>query len=154
MADGNPMPSEAKEVKMRLPWFVTVSPEFYDDACDTGYGWEGWATDQDDAVAQALEECTSSTIAILKIARMTSIRSAPSFTSPKSTSAVSPARSCTGLGRREHARRHCGKPWKQRSRRRICRWFPAPFSEAMRIRMHNETIARPRSVRPAVAKAL
>jgi len=57
MADGNPMPSEAKEVKMRLPWFVTVSPEFYDDACDTGYGWEGWATDEDDAVAQALEEC-------------------------------------------------------------------------------------------------
>ena len=57
MADGNPMPNEAKEVKVRLPWFVTVSPEFYDDAYDTGYGWEGWATDQDDALTQALEEC-------------------------------------------------------------------------------------------------
>jgi len=42
---------------MRLPWFVKVSPEFYDDPCDVGFGWEGWATDEDDAVTQALEEC-------------------------------------------------------------------------------------------------
>ncbi len=40
-----------------LPWFVKVSPKFYDDACDVGFGWEGWARDEDDAVRQALEEC-------------------------------------------------------------------------------------------------
>lgn len=41
----------------RLPWYVTVSPEFYDDPGDTGFGWEGWATDENDAIAQALEAC-------------------------------------------------------------------------------------------------
>jgi len=41
----------------RLPWYVCVSPEFYDDAADTGFGWEGLATDEDDAIAQALESC-------------------------------------------------------------------------------------------------
>jgi len=50
-------PAEDGEAKKRLPWFVKVSPRFYDDACDVGFGWEGWATDDDDAVAQALEEC-------------------------------------------------------------------------------------------------
>lgn len=50
-------PREAEETQSLLPWFVKVSPEFYDDACDVGYGWEGWATDADDAVTQALEEC-------------------------------------------------------------------------------------------------
>ena len=39
------------------PWFVKLSPEFYDDACDVGYGWEGWASGEDDAIAQALEQC-------------------------------------------------------------------------------------------------
>jgi hypothetical protein len=41
----------------RLPWYVCLSPEFYDDAADTGFGWEGWATDEDDAITQALEAC-------------------------------------------------------------------------------------------------
>ena len=41
----------------RLPWFVLISPEYCDDECDTGYGWEGWATDEDDAIAQALQDC-------------------------------------------------------------------------------------------------
>jgi hypothetical protein len=50
-------PREAEEAQSLLPWFVKVSPEFYDDACDVGYGWEGWATDADDAVTQALKEC-------------------------------------------------------------------------------------------------
>ena len=36
---------------------MKVSPEFYDDACDVGFGWEGGARDEDDAVKQALEEC-------------------------------------------------------------------------------------------------
>ncbi|MGI8839454.1 MAG: hypothetical protein ACR2F8_01495 [Caulobacteraceae bacterium] len=57
MPNENHTPSDAKHVKTRLPWFVTVSPEFYDDACDTGFRWEGWAADEDDAVAQALAEC-------------------------------------------------------------------------------------------------
>lgn len=34
-----------------------MSPEFYDDPADTGFGWEGWAIDDADAIAQALEEC-------------------------------------------------------------------------------------------------
>ncbi len=50
-------PWDGGGAKLRLPWFVKVSPEFYDDACDVGFGWEGWACDDDDAVAQALEEC-------------------------------------------------------------------------------------------------
>lgn len=57
MADGNLVSGEANRLKARLPWFVKVSPEFYDDAYDTGYGWEGWAADGNDAVAQALKEC-------------------------------------------------------------------------------------------------
>ncbi|HEY5106723.1 MAG TPA: hypothetical protein VII73_08115 [Caulobacteraceae bacterium] len=48
---------EAEEAQSPLPWFVKVSPEFYDDAYDVGFGWEGWAVDADDAVIQALEEC-------------------------------------------------------------------------------------------------
>ena len=43
--------------KPRLPWFVHLSPEFYDDACDNGFGWEGWAKDEEDAIKQALENC-------------------------------------------------------------------------------------------------
>jgi len=50
-------PRDGEATKTLLPWFVKVSPEFYDDARDVGYGWEGWAEDSDDAVAQALEEC-------------------------------------------------------------------------------------------------
>lgn len=41
----------------RLPWFVCVSPAYYDDPCDTGYNWEGEADDRDDAVRQALIQC-------------------------------------------------------------------------------------------------
>ena len=40
-----------------LPWYVKVSPEFYDDDGDVGFGWEGLARDDLDAVRQALEEC-------------------------------------------------------------------------------------------------
>ena len=43
--------------KSRLPWFVCVSPEYYDDACDTGFSWEGWAVDEDEVVLQALFSC-------------------------------------------------------------------------------------------------
>lgn len=49
---------DATPTKPLLPWFVKVSPEFYDDACDTGFGWEGWAVDSDDAIRQALEDCS------------------------------------------------------------------------------------------------
>jgi hypothetical protein len=45
------------ERSVRLPWFVNVSPEFYDDPGDTGFGWEGWATNEADAITQALEDC-------------------------------------------------------------------------------------------------
>jgi hypothetical protein len=34
-----------------------VSPEYYDDAADTGFKWEGWTNGEDDAVRQALESC-------------------------------------------------------------------------------------------------
>lgn len=57
MFDAGAVPRDVAEAKKRLPWFVKVSPEFYDDACDVGYGWEGWAADAADAVVQALEEC-------------------------------------------------------------------------------------------------
>ena len=57
MADIELAPRDIAEAKVRLPWFVKVSPEFYDDACDTGYGWEGWAFNADDALVQALDEC-------------------------------------------------------------------------------------------------
>jgi hypothetical protein len=50
-------PSDVMQAKSRLPWFVTVTPEYYDDDGDTGFSWEGWAVDQDDAVLQALENC-------------------------------------------------------------------------------------------------
>ena len=53
----NPEPRDGGAPKARLPWFVKVSPEFYDDDHDVGYGWEGWAEDENDAVAQALEQC-------------------------------------------------------------------------------------------------
>jgi len=53
-ADGS---NQLAETQGLLPWFVKVSPEFYDDACDVGYGWEGWASGAEDAIAQALEEC-------------------------------------------------------------------------------------------------
>lgn len=38
-------------------WAVIIWPEWYDDADDTGYGWEGEAKDEADAVAQACREC-------------------------------------------------------------------------------------------------
>ena len=57
MADMPPVVTDATSAKPLLPWFVKVSPEFYDDSCDTGFGWEGWAIDEDDAVRQALEAC-------------------------------------------------------------------------------------------------
>ena len=41
----------------RFPWFVSVSPQYYDDDADTGFSWEGWAVDEEDATLQALEEC-------------------------------------------------------------------------------------------------
>jgi hypothetical protein len=50
-------PSDVTPAKPRLPWFVAVTPEYYDDDADTSFGWEGWAVDQDDAVLQALENC-------------------------------------------------------------------------------------------------
>ena len=43
--------------RTRLPWFVAVSPKYYNDAADTGFGWEGWAAGDGDAIRQALEEC-------------------------------------------------------------------------------------------------
>ena len=45
------------EPQDRLPWYVVLSPEFYDDPHDTGFAWLGWATDEEDAIAQALEDC-------------------------------------------------------------------------------------------------
>jgi hypothetical protein len=36
---------------------VKVSPKFFDDAADTGFGWEGWATDDGDAIRQTLQDC-------------------------------------------------------------------------------------------------
>ena len=48
---------DAPPSKARLPWFVCISPEYYDDACDTGFKWEGWAVDEEDAASQALEYC-------------------------------------------------------------------------------------------------
>lgn len=58
MPDIPPFTPDATSTKLLLPWFVKVSPEFYDDACDTGFGWEGWAVDSDDAIRQALEDCS------------------------------------------------------------------------------------------------
>ncbi len=49
--------AHAPPSKVRLPWFVCISPEYYDDACDTGFSWEGWAVDEDDAISQALQHC-------------------------------------------------------------------------------------------------
>ncbi|MHB8529821.1 MAG: hypothetical protein ACYC8V_09965 [Caulobacteraceae bacterium] len=57
MVDSTSAPDASPATKVRLPWFVTVSPEYSDDPYDTGYGWAGWAVDADDAVAQALEKC-------------------------------------------------------------------------------------------------
>lgn len=51
------MPTAEPDHQGRLPWYVNVSPEFYDDPADTGFGWEGWAVDEDDAIAQALVAC-------------------------------------------------------------------------------------------------
>jgi len=51
------MPIANSENQGPLAWNVCVSPKFYDDDADTGFGWEGWATDEDDAIAQALESC-------------------------------------------------------------------------------------------------
>jgi len=51
------MPIPDAQQPARLPWFVCVSPAFFDDSADTGFRWEGWATDDDDAIAQALESC-------------------------------------------------------------------------------------------------
>jgi len=49
--------SDGTPAKSRLPWFVTVTPEYYDDDADTGFSWEGWAVNEDDAILQALENC-------------------------------------------------------------------------------------------------
>ncbi len=49
---------DAAPSKRLLPWYVNVSPEYYTDAYDTGFGWEGWAIDEDDALRQALEDCS------------------------------------------------------------------------------------------------
>jgi len=57
MTDAGFAPLDATEASTRLPWFVNVSPEYYDDDADTGYGWEGWAANEDDAVVQALKQC-------------------------------------------------------------------------------------------------
>jgi hypothetical protein len=57
MDDTSITPTGAKPLNIKLPWFVCVSPEYYYDADDTGFGWEGWAIDEDDAVRQALENC-------------------------------------------------------------------------------------------------
>jgi hypothetical protein len=43
--------------EIRLPWFVNVSPYYYEDAADTGFGWEGWAVDEVEAIRQALRDC-------------------------------------------------------------------------------------------------
>jgi hypothetical protein len=51
------MPTEVPDHQERLPWYVNVSPEFYDDPHDTGFGWEGWAVSEEDAIAQALVAC-------------------------------------------------------------------------------------------------
>ena len=40
-----------------LPWYINVSPAFYDDPHDTGFGWEGWASNEHEAIPQALEAC-------------------------------------------------------------------------------------------------
>ena len=40
-----------------FPWFVSVSPQYYDDDADVGFSWEGWAVDEEDAILQALETC-------------------------------------------------------------------------------------------------
>ncbi len=56
----NDMPAAPTDVipsRTRLPWFVCVSPDYYDDAADSGCKWEGWAVDEDDAILQALEDC-------------------------------------------------------------------------------------------------
>jgi hypothetical protein len=44
-------------LKTPVPWFVCVSPDYYDDDADTGFNWEGWAIGEEDAVRQALERC-------------------------------------------------------------------------------------------------
>lgn len=40
-----------------FPWFVCLSPDFYDDPDDTGYYWEGVASTSDQAVSLALAAC-------------------------------------------------------------------------------------------------
>jgi hypothetical protein len=57
MCDTTNARTGATPSKTRLPWYVCVSPCYYDDAADTGFGWEGWAVDDDDAILQALEDC-------------------------------------------------------------------------------------------------
>ncbi len=51
------MPGREVDQQRRLPWFVKVSPAFYNNPADTGFGWECWATDENDAIAQALKAC-------------------------------------------------------------------------------------------------
>jgi hypothetical protein len=57
MSDTPMPPADVIPTKTRLPWFVAVSPKYYNDAADTGFGWEGWAAGGGDAIRQALEEC-------------------------------------------------------------------------------------------------
>jgi hypothetical protein len=57
MSDTVDTHADAAPEETRLPWFVNVSPYYYDDAADTGFGWEGWALDEVDAIRQALRDC-------------------------------------------------------------------------------------------------
>jgi len=122
MADANSSPRDTPATRIRLPWFVTVSPEYYDDSGDTGYGWEGWATDAEDAVTQALEECHLVNHRDAEEREEDVDQEAPRSMSSKSTSAVSPGPLCTGRGRWAAGRRRFGKPWKRRLWRPDCLW--------------------------------
>ena len=93
-------PPDTGEAAIRLPWFVKVSPEFYDDRSDTGYGWEGWAFNADDAVAQALEQChLDNDHEPEQREGRTSILRGPRSTWPRSTFASSPGHWSIGLER-------------------------------------------------------
>jgi hypothetical protein len=57
MTDLPAKPDGVTQATPPLPWYVHVSPYYYDDAADTGFGWEGWAVDEEHAVRQALKDC-------------------------------------------------------------------------------------------------
>lgn len=50
-------PEALEAVPHVIPWFVIIWPDQYDDAADTGYGWEGEASSRDEAVRLACKEC-------------------------------------------------------------------------------------------------